>query len=60
MGFTKFAGTDFEKYVIPIIPVGAKLSPKSTLAQDRLGKIPGKRYGDEGWGRFLEDATMAG
>ena len=52
MGFAKFAHTEFEKYVIPIIPVGANLTEFSTLAQDRLGKIPGKRYGDEGWGGF--------
>lgn len=52
MGFTKFAGTEFEKYVIPIIPVGAKLTEFSTLTPDRLGKIPGNRYGDEGWGGF--------
>jgi hypothetical protein len=49
--FAKFAGTEFAKYVIPIVPVGAKLTEFSTLTPDRLGKIPGIRY-KEGWGGF--------
>jgi hypothetical protein len=38
--FMKFAGTDFESYILPIIPAGAKLTANSTLNEDQLGKIP--------------------
>ncbi len=40
--FRKWAGTDFEAYILPIIPAGAPLKPESKLTPDHLGKIPGK------------------
>jgi hypothetical protein len=40
--FLKFIGTDFERYILPIIPAGAKLAPESKLTPDHLGKIPGR------------------
>src|SRR5215471_6265021 len=40
--FTKFAGTDFEPYILPIIPAGAKLSVNSSLNPEQLGKVPGE------------------
>jgi hypothetical protein len=40
--FTKFAGTDFEQYNLPIIPPGAKLTENSSLNPEQLGKIPGE------------------
>lgn len=57
--FKDFVNTPFAKYVLPIIPVGAKLVAGSTLTPDRLGKIPGRRYSDKatgetGWGGFTK------
>jgi hypothetical protein len=40
--FVKFAGTDFEPYILPIIPVGARLTENSSLNPEQLGKIPGQ------------------
>lgn len=40
--FLKFIGTPFQRFILPIIPAGAKLSPESSLTPDQLGKIPGK------------------
>ncbi len=54
MGFTDYAGTPFDVYVLPIIPRGVRLTPGSMLTEDRLGKIPGRRYRD-GWGGFTRE-----
>jgi len=51
MSFSDFQGTPFEPFVVPIIPVGAKLCPGSTLTVDSLGRVPGYKYKD-GWGGF--------
>lgn len=40
--FKKWAGTDFEAYILPIIPAGATLKPESKLKPEMLGKIPGR------------------
>jgi P4 family phage/plasmid primase-like protien len=45
--FLKFIGTDFERYILPIIPAGAKLAPESKLTPDHLGKIPGMWLADK-------------
>ncbi len=51
MSFASYVGTPFEPFILPIIPLGAPLSPHSKLTPDKIGKIPGWRY-DEGWGGF--------
>jgi hypothetical protein len=52
--FTKFAGTDFERYILPIIPVGAKLTDNSSLNAEQLGKIPGEWLPEAGaWRGFV-------
>jgi hypothetical protein len=45
--FLKFIGTDFECYILPIIPAGAKLASKSKLTSDQLGKVPGHWLAEE-------------
>ncbi len=45
--FLKFMGTDFERYILPIIPRGAKLAKQSNLSEDQLGKIPGRWLAEE-------------
>lgn len=49
--FKKWAGTEFEAYILPIIPAGATLKPPdeegkrgSSIKPDQLGKIPGKWF----------------
>lgn len=56
--FLKYIGTPFERYILPIIPAGAKLTKTSTLTPKHLGKVPGiwlpdvKRWrGFPGWQR---------
>jgi putative DNA primase/helicase len=39
--FVKYIGTDFQPFILPIIPVDAQLSDKSKLKPELLGKIPG-------------------
>jgi hypothetical protein len=51
--FMKFADTDFEPYILPIIPSGAKLTANSTLNEEQLGKIPGEWVSDVGAWRGL-------
>jgi len=41
MGFEDYKGTPFAKWVLPVIPPGAVLSPYSILTPGHLGKIPG-------------------
>jgi len=38
--FSKFIETDFESYILPIIPAGAPLASK--LSPDSVGKVPGR------------------
>jgi hypothetical protein len=40
--FVKYVGTDFQGYILPIIPAGATLTEKSKLNDQQLGKIPGE------------------
>jgi hypothetical protein len=40
--FKKFIGTDFERDILPIIPVGALLKPYSALSAEYLGRILGR------------------
>jgi hypothetical protein len=49
--FKKFIGTDFERDILPIIPVGALLKPYSALSAEHLGRILGIcRVRARGWG----------
>jgi putative DNA primase/helicase len=51
--FTKYKGTRVQRFVFPIIPVNAILSPNSMLTQDHLGKIPGVYNPETGcWAGF--------
>jgi hypothetical protein len=50
--FRDYAGTDFVPYLLPIIPYGAPLSPKTKqLTPEKIGKIPGQLLPD-GWVGF--------
>ncbi len=40
--FKKWTDTEFERYILPIIPAGATLKDSSKLSPEQLGKIPGK------------------
>jgi hypothetical protein len=42
--FKKYIGTPFQEYILPIIPVSAKLSPNSGISPQMLGKIPGRYH----------------
>jgi hypothetical protein len=56
--FTKFAGTDFQPDVLPIIPAGAKLKPESVLSPEHLGRIPGRHLASPGaWTGFASWQT---
>src|SRR5579864_8357807 len=59
MSFADYAGTPFAPWLLPIIPVGARLSQRSEIEDDNVGKIPGQFYphagvwsGFGGWTRF--------
>ena len=47
--FLKYRGTNFEKYLLPIIPAGATLGADSKLDAGDLGKIPGWMKPDDTW-----------
>ncbi len=52
MPFRDYEGTEFVPYLLPIIPYGAPLSPKTKqLTPEKIGKIPGRRLPD-GWVGF--------
>ena len=51
MPFKDYKNSPLLSWLVPIIPKGAKLSPKSSLTPERIGKIPG-RWTDEGWVGF--------
>jgi len=58
--FVKYAGTPFQQYILPIIPVGATLSPQSKISPDQLGKIPGRYNCDQGnWVGFKDWSTFS-
>ena len=38
--FLKFGGTEFQKFILPIIPGDAVLSPHSKIVAGQLGKNP--------------------
>jgi len=50
-GFLKFADTEFQDFILPIIPASSQLSLNSALDANQLGKIPGKLTPD-GWVGF--------
>ncbi|MGC2200163.1 MAG: hypothetical protein WA633_08475, partial [Stellaceae bacterium] len=51
--FRKYAGTPLQSHILPIIPVGAQLSPDSNLTPEHLGKIPGRYNAQTGcWAGF--------
>ena len=58
--FMKFADTDFEPYILPIIPSGAKLTANSTLNEEQLGKIPGEWVSGLGAWRGLQTGRIGG
>jgi hypothetical protein len=52
MPFRDYVGTEFVPYLLPIIPYGAPLSPKTKqLTPEKIGKIPGRLLSD-GWVGF--------
>jgi hypothetical protein len=51
MPFADWKGSAFERYLLPIIPAGAKLSRNSKLTPEKIGKVPGK-WTSEGWVGF--------
>jgi phage/plasmid-associated DNA primase len=50
--FRKYAKSPLLRYVLPIIPVGAKLKATSKLTADHLGKIPGLISDNGEWTGF--------
>jgi P4 family phage/plasmid primase-like protien len=51
--FQSYKGTPWAPWLLPIIPVGAKLSANSLIAPDNIGKIPGQFYPHQGvWTGF--------
>src|SRR5271166_173118 len=52
MPFRDYVDTEFVPYLLPIIPYGVPLSPKTKqLTPEKIGKIPGQRI-DDGWVGF--------
>jgi hypothetical protein len=47
--FVDFRGTRFVPFLLPIIPVGSKLSEGSKPRPEMLGKIPGRPNDDGTW-----------
>jgi P4 family phage/plasmid primase-like protien len=50
--FLKYRGTKYEKYILPIIPVGVELTDLSNISPKLLGKIPGRMHDDGKWAGF--------
>jgi hypothetical protein len=40
--FVKYVGTPVDRYILPIIPVGSKLTEVSKITPAQLGKIPSR------------------
>ena len=53
MSFKDYKDSPLMPFVLPIIPVGQPLSPKSKLTPERIGKTPG-RWTPEGWVGYVE------
>src|SRR5580704_15161348 len=53
MPFEALKGTPFWRYVLPIMPAGVKIHPKSELTPEHCGKNPGK-WRREGWIGFAK------
>jgi hypothetical protein len=51
MPFKNYARTDFEPFVLPIVPRGVPISRSSSLDCGKTGKVPGIRRSD-GWVGF--------
>lgn len=64
MGFQPYKGTVAEPWILPIIPVGARLSENSKIPPENIGKIPGQFYPHAGvWSGFAgwsKQATNGG
>ncbi|HEV2186959.1 MAG TPA: hypothetical protein VGR70_07110, partial [Stellaceae bacterium] len=64
MGFQEYKGTPFEPWILPIIPVGAKLTEGSKIPEDKIGKIPGLYYPQSerwsGLARWSKQVTNGG
>ncbi len=58
MSFSSYKGTRFAPWLLPIIPLDAKLSDHSKLTPEHLGKIPGLMNDDGTWVGF-EKWTIA-
>src|SRR5438067_6026618 len=52
MPFAKYKNTPFLRYIVPIIPVGAKLAEGCKIKPENLGKIPGVRNPNGTWSGF--------
>jgi phage/plasmid-associated DNA primase len=46
--FTRFIGTPFASFVLPILPKDAKLHPDSKVDKANLGRLPGRFYEEHG------------
>ena len=55
--FAALADEGFTSELLPILPPGAKLSPRSKVKPNKIGKIPG-RLRDDGWVGFLKWSEM--
>jgi len=53
MAFKDYTNHPLMPYLLPIIPKGALLSPKTKLTDERIGKIPGM-WTPEGWVGFKD------
>lgn len=51
--FQSYRGTPYQRWLLPIIPVGATLSEKSRITPENIGKIPGLRW-PSGWSGFAD------
>ena len=50
--FQPYRGSVFMPWLLPIIPIGAKLTPLSDIKPENIGKIPGKFEADRMWRGF--------
>ena len=56
--FLKYRKTVFAPYILPIIPVGAKLRADSKVVPEQIGKIPGRYFPGNGeWSGFRAWST---
>lgn len=57
--FAEYAAAGFGAELLPLIPVGAKLTARSKVGPESLGKIPGT-LGPNGWAGFSNWTKQAG